>query len=216
MNNGIPSEDLRSRRLDAAVRVGAQLFLSAGIDNVKMTDIADESGIGVATLYRHFSTKTGIAIDAMTYLWNDLRSMFNGVFESEVFLKQSGLKQATDMMKMFVVLYEAHPRFMKLLSEFDLMIIREKVPKDQLKDYDRSIINFYEVFESAYLTGLADGSIREIPDFRLFYVTFAHALMQMCMKLIQGELLPSDNFSIAKDELNMLIEAAACYLRKDK
>ena len=117
---------------------------------------------------------------------------------------------------MFVVLYEAHPRFMKLLSEFDLMIIREKVPKDQLKDYDRSIINFYEVFESAYLTGLADGSIREIPDFRLFYVTFAHALMQMCMKLIQGELLPSDNFSIAKDELNMLIEAAACYLRKDK
>ena len=216
MNNGIPSEDLRSRRLDAAVRVGAQLFLSAGIDNVKMTDIADESGIGVATLYRHFSTKTGIAIAAMTYLWNDLRSMFNGVFESEVFLKQSGLKQATDMMKMFVVLYEAHPRFMKLLSEFDLMIIREKVPKDQLKDYDRSIINFYEVFESAYLTGLTDGSIREIPDFRLFYVTFAHALMQMCMKLIQGELLPSDNFSIAKDELNMLIEAAACYLRKDK
>lgn len=216
MNNGIPSEDLRSRRLDAAVRVGAQLFLSAGIDNVKMTDIADESGIGVATLYRHFSTKTVIAIAAMTYLWNDLRSMFNGVFESEVFLKQSGLKQATDMMKMFVVLYEAHPRFMKLLSEFDLMIVREKVPKDQLKDYDRSIINFYEVFESAYLTGLADGSIREIPDFRLFYVTFAHALMQMCMKLIQGELLPSDNFSIAKDELNMLIEAAACYLRKDK
>ena len=181
-----------------------------------MTDIADECGIGVATLYRYFGTKTGITIAAMTHLWNELKKMFGGVFESPVFKKQTGLKQCADLMRMFIVLYEAHPAFMKLLGEFDLMIVREKVPKDQLKDYDRSIINFYEVFESAYLTGLADGSIREIPDFRLFYVTFAHALMQMCMKLIQGELLPSDNFSIAKDELNMLIEAAACYLRKDK
>jgi len=214
MNNGSSADKLRSKRSDAAVRVAAQLFLSNGIEAVKMTDIADLSGIGVATLYRYFGTKTGITIASMTYLWNDMRSMFSGVFESEVFLKQKGIKQLEDLMKMFVVLYEAHPRFMKLLSEFDLMIVSEGVPKAMLKEYDRSIINFYCIFEGAYLTGLSDGSVREIPDLRLFYVTFAHALMQMSMKLINGELLPSDDFSLAKNELELLIEAAVCYLKK--
>ena len=214
MNNTIVHESMKMRRLRRAVEVSADMFLKQGFDNVKMSDIADESGVGVATLYRYFGTKTGIVIAAMTHLWNKLNDMFSGVFESEVFLKQKGIKQLEDLMKMFVVLYEAHPRFMKLLSEFDLMIVSEGVPKAMLKEYDRSIINFYCIFEGAYLTGLSDGSVREIPDLRLFYVTFAHALMQMSMKLINGELLPSDDFSLAKNELELLIEAGVCYLKK--
>lgn len=51
-----------------------------------MTDIAEESGIGVATLYRYFGTKTSITIAAMTYLWNQMNDMFSEIFESEIFL----------------------------------------------------------------------------------------------------------------------------------
>jgi hypothetical protein len=37
--------------------------------DVKMTDVADGGGVGVATLYRRFSTKTDLAITAGTLLW---------------------------------------------------------------------------------------------------------------------------------------------------
>ena len=77
-----PQESLKSRRFEAAVSVSAKLFLEKGIDAVKMTDIANETGIGVATLYRYFGTKTRITIAAMTYLWNDMNKMFSGIFES--------------------------------------------------------------------------------------------------------------------------------------
>ncbi|NLT09909.1 MAG: TetR/AcrR family transcriptional regulator [Ruminococcus sp.] len=204
-------KDKRNEAIEASVK----LFLEHGISDVKMTDIAEKCGIGVAALYRYFDTKTGIAIEAMTYLWNELRNMFSGIFESDIFLRQSGLKQVTDLMRMFLVLYEAHPSFMKLLSEFDLLMITERVSKDELKEYDKSVINFYPIIEKSFMAGIADETIREDVDFKLFYVSYAHALMAVSQKLIRGEILPSDDFSAGAKELEMLIESASYYLRKN-
>ena len=205
---------LKDKRMERAVSVCAELFLERGIENVKMTDIAEVSGVGVATLYRYFGTKTGIAIEAMTFLWNDLRNLFGGLFDSEQVLSQSGIKQLHDLLKMFVVLFTAHKGFMRLLGEFDRFVIHENVPSDELREYESSIIDFYPVVERAYKQGISDGTIREITDFRLFYVTYAHALTEMCKKFIDGEVLPSDDFSDAEKELGMLIECAVSYLTK--
>ena len=57
MENEFSQETLKNKRFEKAVEVSAQLFLKNGIEAVKMTDIADECGIGVATLYRYFGTK---------------------------------------------------------------------------------------------------------------------------------------------------------------
>lgn len=216
MQNEFSYETLKNKRIEKAVSSCAEMFLKYGIDAVRMTDIAHESGVGVATIYRYFGTKTGITIAAMTYLWNQMKEMFSGIFESEVFLAQTGLKQLHDLMKMFVVIYQAHPAFMRVLSEFDQLITIENVPKDELKDYDRSVVNFYPIFEKSYITGLADGTVREVPDIQLFYVSFAHSLMELCKKLIQGEILPSDNFSFAEKELETIIDTAIFFLKKEE
>ena len=214
MKSEFSHENMKYRRIKRAVAVSGEMFLKNGIDNVKMTDIADESGIGVATLYRYFGTKTGITIAAMTHLWNELNSMSSGVFESEVFLAQTGLKRVTDLMRMYTVLYSAHKDFMKLLGEFDLMVIKENIPKSELAEYEQSIINFFAVYEASCKAGVADGTIRENVDFKLFYLTFCHALMELSKKLIQGEILPSDDFSDGEKELSLIVESAVMYLRK--
>lgn len=214
MEKDITVESLKEKRMEKAIAVSAGLFLKEGIDSVKMTDIADATGVGVATLYRYFGTKTGIAIAAMTYLWNELGGMFSGVFESDVFRRQNGLKQLQDLMRMFLVLYTAHRDFMKLLGEFDLFLLREKIPPEDLTEYERSVINFYPIFETAYKVGISDGTVREIPNFQLFYLTYAHAFMELNKKLLQGELLASDDFSHGERELEMMIDTAVYYLQK--
>lgn len=215
MVNEFSQETLKNKRFEKAVEVSAQLFLKNGIEAVKMTDIADECGIGVATLYRYFGSKNGITIAAMTYMWNELNKMFSGIFESKVFLAQTGIKQVNDLMRMFAVLYQAHPAFMRLLAEFDLLLSSEDIPKKELKDYEKSIINFYPIFERAYMTGISDGTVREIPDVRLFYLSYAHTLMELSKKLIQGELLPGDDFSHAEQELCTIIDTAVFFLKKE-
>ncbi|MBP0971830.1 MAG: TetR/AcrR family transcriptional regulator [Oscillospiraceae bacterium] len=191
------------------------MFLKHGIEAVKMTDIADACGVGVATLYRYFGTKTAVTIAAMTYLWTDLKEKFRGIYESQSFLNQNGCKRIHDLMKMYLQLFDKHPSFMRLLGEFDLMLVSEEVPKAMLYDYERSIINFYPVVEASYLAGIKDGSIRSDIDFKVFYLTYTHAMMELCKKILRGDLLPSDDFAEGKTELNMLIDMAVSYLRKN-
>ncbi len=213
MNTVVTHESMKMRRIRRAVEISAEMFLKDGFDSVKMSDIADESGVGVATLYRYFGTKTGIVIAAMTYLWNKLNEMFSGVFESSVFLAQSGLKQVKDLMRMYIVLFEAHKDFMRLLGEFDLMIIKEDIPREMLAEYEKSIFNFYDIYAAACKTGIADGTIRRDVDLQLFYLSYGHALMELTKKLIKGEVLPSDNFAEGSKELQMLVDTAVEYLR---
>ena len=211
--HGFSAEELKSRRINSALSAGVELFLERGIEAVKMTDIAEASGIGVATLYRYFGTKTRIAVEVMTFLWSDLKGLYSGVFDAPVFRAQSGIKQLSDLMKMFVVLFETHRDFMRLLGEFDRFVISEGVPKDELAEYESSVIDFYPMLESAYAKGCEDGTVRQGVDFGLFYKTFAHALTELCKKFIGGEILPSDDFSSAKKELEMLIGTAVYYLK---
>ena len=216
MQNEISSEFspkyLKDKRMERAVSVCAALFLENGIEKIKMTDIAEESGIGVATLYRYFGTKSGISAAAMTYLWNDLQALFGGIFDSETFTGQTGIKQVRDLLRMFIVMYSGHKNFMKLLGEFDRMILDEGFPKEELAEYERSVINFYPVFERAFNKGIADGTVRDSVDPKLFYITQAHCLMEMCKKFINGEILPSDDFSDAERELETLIDCAVSYI----
>ena len=208
-------ESLRSQRIERAVEISAEMFLKNGIETVKMTDIADACGVGVATLYRYFGTKTIITIAAMTHLWTRLRGMYEHVFETEVFLRQPGIKRLSDLMQMYLVLFDTHRDFMKLLGEFDLMLQFENVPKAALFDYERSIIDFYPYIESAYLAGISDGSIRSDIDFKLFYLTYGHSMLALIKKLLAGELLPSDDFTRGRAELEMLIGMAVSFLRKE-
>ena len=103
MENQHAQESLKTKRIERAVEISAEMFLRNGIEAVKMTDIADACGVGVATLYRYFGTKTTITIAAMTHLWNALRGMYEHVFESEVFLRQPGIKRLSDLMHMYLV-----------------------------------------------------------------------------------------------------------------
>lgn len=216
MQNEISSEFspkyLKDKRMERAVTVCAALFLEHGIENIKMTDIAEESGIGVATLYRYFGTKSGISAAAMTFLWNDLKALFSGIFDSETFTGQTGIKQVQDLLRMFIVMYSAHRDFMRLLGEFDRMILDEEMPKEELVEYERSVINFYPVFENAFRKGLEDGTVRDGVDARLFYTTYAHVLTELSKKFINGEILPSDDFSDAERELETVIDCAVRYL----
>ena len=190
MDNHNMPESLRTKRIERAVEISAEMFLKNGIESVKMTDIADACGVGVATLYRYFGTKTAITIAAMAHLWTRLRGTYENVFESENFLKQPGIKRLSD-----------------------LMLQRENVPKAALFEYERSIVNFYPYIEAAYLAGTADGTVRRDIDFKLFYLTYGHSMLQLCKKMLGGELLPSDDFSAGRAELKMLANIAVSYLR---
>ncbi len=208
--NGKSVRDLRE---ESIVYVAAELFLNNGIENVKMTDVAERAEVGVASLYRYFGTKDTLVIRAGALLWQDLDRLFGGVYEAADFHSCTGIERIERLFGVYRTLFREQPAFIRFVGEFDSYILRTRPGAEALREYEAGVLNFYPVFLHAYEAGLADGSVRSVGSPRLWYDSVCHAVMALSQKLLRGEILSSDGFADAA-EPDLLLDMALCYLRR--
>ena len=206
--------DALAPRDEAIVACAADVFLAGRIADVKMTDIAEAAGVGVATLYRRFSTKTDLAVLAGTLLWRRFNERIHALVESDEFLALGGLERLGALLSSYRDAYLEHAEFTRFLDELDHLLLSEGVGAKRLAVYGAEVDSFYLVFDDAYLLGRMDGSITREVDFPVFYRALAHALTSVAQKLARGEVIPSDDFAAASGatELDALINMAKCTL----
>lgn len=197
------------------VSCAADLFLRKGIGAVKMVDIADAAGMGVATLYRHFSTKTRIAVSAATMLWKRINARLVDLVESSRFMELNGIGRMRALLEAYCDVYITHSDFVAFLDEFDHLVVTGQLDRQELEGYGAQVDSFYLIFEDAYLLGRQDGSIVRDVAFRPFYIALAHALMGVAQKLRRGEIIPSDDFSGGREELHNIVNMALWSLATD-
>ena len=197
--------------MNEAVDAAAELLLGGDVVDIKMTDIADKCGIGVASLYRYFGTKGDIVTKAGCVLWGRIKALFDGVFESPYYLEKSGYDKLCELMKVFRVLYISHKDFLRFVDSFDRFVLTERISPEALEEYESSIMNFYPLFESAYLDGVKDGTAKADIDFKQMYISVTHALMLMSEKFSRGKVFESDTGGEA--ELDFMIKIALEYIK---
>lgn len=201
---------LREERYNYAVGVAANLFLEKGIEEVKMTDIAENCGIGVASLYRHFETKTEIVIRAGVILWERMKSDFSAYILMDK--SSSGFDQLKYTFDFFREIFRNHKHFIMFLDDFDHLVIQEKVEPSRLVNYKNSIMNVFDMVSSAYNRGVEDGTVRKIEDLDVLYASLTHSLFSLGQKFLRGPILPGEDFSIAEKEIDKLLELTLAYL----
>lgn len=200
-------------RMDRAVECAAGLFLKRRIADVRMTDVAEAAGVGVATLYRRFSTKTRLALVAGTLLWRRFNERIVALVESDAFLGMSGADRLERMLRLYAEGYVENAGFVLFIDDLDGLLVTEGAPLDAVAAYGREVDSFYLIFADAYQLGLQDGSIAREVDFPVFYRSVAHALMGVAQKLARGEVIPSDDFSTGAQELECIVDMAVRALR---
>lgn len=201
-------------RDEAIVARAAEVFLARGIADVKMTDVAEAAGVGVATLYRRFSTKTDLAVLAASQLWGRFNRRIHTIVESDEFLRLDGFDRLNALLDAYRDAYLEHTGFLRFLDELDHLVLSEGLAADRLAAYGAELDSFYLMFDDAYLLGRMDGSVTREVDFPAFYHALAHALTSVAQKFARGEVIPSDNFAQAASasELDSLILMAKCTL----
>lgn len=200
-------ENAKNDRMMQAVLTTAALLLEDSPETLKMTDIADKCEIGVASLYRYFGTKSGIVIKAACVLWQDVRGLFDGVFDCDYYREKTGIERLRELMKVFKVLYISHKDFLRFLDSFDRFVITEGITHDELAEYEQSVLDFYSLFEDAYNKGCEDGTVRKDIDFRTMYLSVTHALMLMSEKFARGGIFEDEN-ATDEAELDFIIAMA--------
>ncbi len=200
-------ENAKNDRMEAAVNALAVMLLETDVDSIKMTDVAEACDIGVASLYRYFGNKSVMVIKAACKIWENIRSMFDGVFECDYYQKKSGIDQVKELMKVFKVLYLSHKDFLRFVDSFDRFVIENKISTEQLSDYQASVLNIYPLFNEAFTKGVNDGTVKGDIDFPIMYLSITHALMLMSEKFARGSIFEGES-EYEEKELDFIIDMA--------
>ena len=207
------ADNFKNLRENTIAYVPAELFLNNGIEAVKMTDVADASQTGVATVYRYFGTKEALVVKAGILLWQDLRRLVENDYSSTEFKCRNGYDQLYALYHSFLKVIKDHTNFIRFIGDFDAYVIRKSIPKEMLAGYETSIHDFYPVFYESFKRGVEDGSVRDDIDPLVFYNTANHAMMALSQKILRGEIISDDKPGDIL-EIEVLEEIIIQYIKK--
>lgn len=207
-------QGIKNERIAVAMETAAQLYLTIGISNAKMTDIAEKAQICVASLYRYFGTKQLFTVKVGSYIWKTTMMKLEPQYTSAEYQAKTGFEQVAALLNIFHILLEEHRPFLRFLSEFDVFVIREHLGIGQLTEYESRSMNMLPVMIDAMKKGVEDGTIRPDVDANVFYDAITDSLLSMCEKFVWGNVPNNVDQARNQQALSMAIDMFLSYIRK--
>jgi AcrR family transcriptional regulator len=200
--------DVQTHILSAA----KTLFLAEGIAPVKMTDIAIEAHLGVATLYRYFRVKKAIVIAVATSLWSEKEREFAEISKQNDAEHLSGIASLTILLNHFYDLLTQEKALILFVRNFDSFCLSENVKPSELTAYDAIFSCIESLFLHCGEKGIRDGTIRSDRDFALTYSAFSRAIIGLAEKLSNDKaIVPSDQEKDPRMMIRSLIDVLLAY-----
>ena len=162
-----PEADARARaaRRQQLVEDAFHIFAEKTIDKLSMNEVADACGVGIATLYRHFSTKNALVLAVSTWAWEQ-------AIRRSVRTQGSGKSAAEDyeyFLDSFLTLYRDHRDVLRFNQFFNVYVQSEEIAPEQMSPYMTVIGALAERFHGVYERGRRDGTLRtDVPERELF------------------------------------------------
>jgi len=187
-----------------------KLFIREGINNVTMTDIARDIGIGEATLYRYFGRKQNIVMLGAVSLWESLCDEYLVNHDG-----MTGLAKMESFYYAFLKAYKEKREYYSFIYEFDTLLVHEKIDKDLLLEYEKLLARLADIWIGYYNLGIRDCSLRGDLNPKIFYVTSTHSLLNLCKKLaMESTELKSDTTVKDEEEIELLIKMIIDYIKR--
>ena len=191
-------------RRETMLREGFRLFSEKGIEQVTMQEVANACGIGIATLYRYFSTKTALTVAIATQKW---QAYADAVRVSRQRLGASEMTAAEELafyLDFYIDLYQNHSGILRFNQDFNNFVRHEGVTQEQLLPYLRAVSVFAGMFHCVYEKGRRDGTIRtDLPEEKMFAST-SHIMLAVAVRYAQGLIYSADVEADRTEEMQML------------
>ena len=204
MRNMEKDEAEMSLRREKMLETGFSLFSEHSIEAVSMQDVAKGCGLGVATLYRYFSSKIVFVIAIASRQWD---KFFSEIEEEYAKLGGSLMNAAEELdfyLGCYIVLYRKHRDILRFNQNFNSFISHESPPPELLLPYRESVDRFARKFHHLYLKGKNDCTIRtDLPEEKMFVSTM-HMMLAVSARFAEGVVYGTDEASDLTEELLLL------------
>lgn len=200
-------------RKEEVIQAAIEVIKVNGIENTKMTEIAESAEVGVASIYRYFKTKPDLVIEVAIRTWEAIITTFFEDFSKTKYTSLNGIQRVESLLEVFLTLYTDHKEFLRFIEEFDNYIIKEKISPGRLEVYENTILNLMPFMVEALEKGKKEGSIKDSVRSEEFYMTLTHTLISLCQKLIsRNTILNSDQDIEGESQVKLIIHMAIHYI----
>lgn len=173
-------EKNRNKRYQSIIKTAERLFANFGLENVKMQVIADEEGIGIATLFRYFPKKDKLIIAVAT-----------SIMEEELFQFQRIAKEPNNAYEKFSKILDyleesvTHPSInsSRFIDAFENYVATSVEPLEDIDIYDEVREEIYVLVLEVLKEGELDGSLRKDINIKETMISFINSFGLFSRKL---------------------------------
>jgi AcrR family transcriptional regulator len=202
----------RARLLEA----GFRLMSARTIEAVKLSEIANEAGIGIATLYRYFKTKPALVIEIGTVLWKKYYVEVEKAYAARGGAEMNAAEEMEFFLDSIIELYRSHKDVLRFNRNFDTYVKHQECTAEQMRPYNEAVEVFAHKFHVVYEKAMKDGTLDiRVSEKRLFVGTL-YAVLSVAGKFAEGLVYPPDGEHDMTEELLMLKRMIVDSMRKKR
>lgn len=166
------------------LEAGFRLFAEQTIEKVKMTEVADAAGVGVATVYRYYSTKPKLAVAVSAWAWETyLKEAFRRI-DTHYF---TAAEKFACFLDSFLDLYRNHRALLRYNQFFNVYIENEKnVPSDTVRPFLAVIDALTERFDAVHRSAQQDGTLRTDVPAKKMLLSSLHLMLAAATRYAVG------------------------------
>ena len=185
------------RRRKQLIETGFRLFSEEGIENVTLQRVADEAGVGIATLYKYYLNKERLVIVISKSIWSGVWQRTLGVRGVDGLAELTAYEGIALYADAIIMIYREHPQFLRFSGEYKNFIrsgkTEEKHLKEELRGHLDELEPMRQLFHRMYERARTDHSIRmDIPEQELF-TTVTITMLSVAERYVQGLVWADDH-----------------------
>lgn len=193
-----------------------ELFSEKGIIPVTITDIAEASGVGRATVFRYFITKLDLVVAISTWKWEEYIKTHDAFVTPEEMASMTGAEYLRFFLDAFLDLYRSHQDILRFNYDFNSFLRYEAGTTNQKLPYLQMVEALGARFHDLYARGMRDGTLRaDIPEATMFSSSF-HIMLAAVTRYATGLVVVYEDQNAPESELVMLEEMMLSRFTREK
>lgn len=194
-------EKTRNKRMQLVIKAAYTLFLEKKIEAASIQEIADKAEIGVASVYRYFTNKGEMAVEAAILSWE---SGLNPLLERVLADESAGI---ASLMNGYLDIFRDNPDFFRYLEDFDNYISKLDSPPRAMVRYEKMLKRQDELINSILQKDVNNENLRTDIDIMAYLNMAGQAVIAMAQKLVnRGHIISHDEDYDPSETLKLLVE----------
>ena len=177
-------------RRESMIKEGFRIFAAKKIEPVPMQEVATAAGLGIATLYRYFNTKSALVLAIATKQWKDYYVEVEKMYDKRNGDSMTAAEELEFFLDCFIDLYKNHKDLLCFNRNFDTYVRHKGLTEEQMKPYNEAVEVFAKKFHAVYQKAEKDGTLKvDLPENK-FFVSTLYIMLSVAGKYAEGLVYP--------------------------